>query len=250
MPRHQTHVESYLVVGASGTIGAAVARALAAPGVTIGLHYCKNLNAVQSVQRSLEEIGATAVCLQSELDSEDACTKLADQFSSAKGVPTGIALCGGRVPWKAWQDLSATDWQDAFFEHCIAPIAVTKALLPAMQQRGSGRIVFLSSIAAKYAGSPLTLHYAAAKSALETTMRGLSRNVAGQGVRVNCVRAGFVDTPQQHAGRTQEEIVARIARIPVGRAGTPEEIAAAFVYLLSAKADFVTGEIITVAGGD
>lgn len=142
------------------------------------------------------------------------------------------------------------DWQDAFFEHCIAPLAVAKALLPAMQERGSGRIVFLSSIAAKYGGSPLTLHYAAAKSALETAMHGLSRNLVGHGIRVNGVRAGFVDTPQQHAGRTQAEIEARIARIPVGRAGTPEEIASAFAYLLSAHADFITGEIITVAGGD
>jgi 3-oxoacyl-[acyl-carrier protein] reductase len=202
------------------------------------------------LQESLERVGAKAVCLQSALDSEEACTRLADQFSSSLGVPTGIALCGGRVPWKIWQELSVMDWQDAFFEHCIAPLAVAKALLPAMQERGSGRIVFLSSIASKYGGSPLTLHYAAAKSAIETAMYGLSRNVARYGVRVNCVRAGFVDTPQHHVGRTQGEIAARIAKIPVGRAGAPEEIASAFAYLLSAQADFVTGEIITVAGGD
>lgn len=239
-----------LVVGASGAIGSAVARALAAPGVAIGLHYCKNRDAVESLKRDIEGLGARAVCLQSALDSEDSCAFLADQFTTAMGAPAGIALCGGRVPWKAWQELAVMDWQAVFFEHCIAPLAVAGGLLPAMQARGSGRVVFLSSIAAKYGGSPLTLHYAAAKAALETAMHGLSRSLAGHGVRLNCVRAGFVNTPQQHAGRTPAEIAARVARIPVGRAGTPEEIASAFAYLLSAQADFVTGEIIAIAGGD
>lgn len=250
MSRHQNETGSYLVVGASGAIGAAVARTLAGPGVHIGLHYGRNREAAESLQRGLEGAGAKAVCLQSALDSEAACVRLADQFSMSLGVPTGIALCGGRVPWKPWQELSAADWHDAFFEHCVAPLVVAKAFLPAMQEQGGGRIVFLSSVAAKYGGSPLTLHYAAAKSALETAARGLSRSLAKYGIRVNCVRAGFVDTPQQHLGRTQAEIEARIASIPVGRAGTPEEVASAFAYLASTQADFVTGEILTVAGGD
>lgn len=250
MSAHQAHTGAYLIVGASGAIGAAVAHALAAPGAAIGLHYCRNREAAETLQLSLEAAGARVVCLQSVLDTEEACNGLAARFSAAMGVPTGIALCGGRVPWKAWQDISAKDWQDVFFEHCIAPFTVAKAFLPAMREQGLGRVVFLSSIAAKYGGSPLTLHYAAAKSALETAARGLSRNYARHGVRVNCVRAGFVDTPQQHLGRTPAEIEARIEKIPLGRAGMPEEIAAAFAYLMSPKADFVTGEILTVSGGD
>ena len=119
-----------------------------------------------------------------------------------------------------------------------------------MTSQGSGRIVYLSSISPKYAGSPKSLHYAAAKSALETTMRGLAKQVAPLGVRINGVRSGFVRSPQQTRGRSEQEIAARIDKIPVGREGKPEEIASAFTYLLSDAADFISGEIITVAGGD
>ncbi len=114
----------------------------------------------------------------------------------------------------------------------------------------NGRVVYLSSIAAKYGGSTKTMHYAAAKSALETAMRGLARELAAKGILVNGVRAGFVDTPQQQLGRSSEERSARIARIPLGRAGTPDEIASGFSYLFSSGAGFTTGDVITVAGGD
>jgi NAD(P)-dependent dehydrogenase (short-subunit alcohol dehydrogenase family) len=81
-------------------------------------------------------------------------------------------------------------------------------------------------------------------------MRGLARELAPAGVCVNAVRAGFVDTPQQRSGRTPEEIAKRVAKIPAGRAGTPDEVASALVYLLSERAGFVNGELLTVAGGD
>jgi len=81
-------------------------------------------------------------------------------------------------------------------------------------------------------------------------MRGLARDTAARGVRINGVRAGFVDTPQQRQGRSVEELAARIALIPMRRGGKPEEVAAAFGYLFSPEAAFVTGELITVAGGD
>jgi 3-oxoacyl-[acyl-carrier protein] reductase len=119
-----------------------------------------------------------------------------------------------------------------------------------MIENGGGRIVYLSSISPKYAGSPRSIHYAAAKGALEVMMRGLAREVARSGICINGVRAGFLLTPQQTAGRSQKEIEERIRKIPVGRAGKPEEVAAAFQYLMSDAAGYITGEIITVAGGD
>jgi NAD(P)-dependent dehydrogenase (short-subunit alcohol dehydrogenase family) len=241
---------TYLVVGASGAIGSAVARRLARPGIVIGLHYCQNRAAVESLQATLEGAGARGVCLQSPLDSDEACTRLSDRVSAELGTPDGIALCGGRVPWKPWRDVVARDWQDALFEHCVAPFTLARSAVLQMHARGEGRVVYLSSIAAKYGGSPRTLHYAAAKAALETAMHGLSRDVAGAGVRINGVRAGFVQSPQQRAGRSPQEIAERIQKIPMGRAGKPEEIAATIAFLISPESGFVTGEVVTVAGGD
>jgi 3-oxoacyl-[acyl-carrier protein] reductase len=164
-------------------------------------------------------------------------------------VPAAIALCAGRVPWKAWQEIGDGDWLGAAVEHCVAPFTVARAAVADMRARGSGSIVYLSSIASKYGGSPRTLHYAAAKAGLEAAMRGLARDVADTGVRINGVRAGFVHTPQQ-AGRSPEEIAERVRKIPMRRAGTPDEIAASVAFLMSPASTFMTGEIITVAGGD
>ena len=243
-------IETYLVIGASGTIGSAVVRGLSRPGVVVGLQYCHNRSAVEQLQEHLAQVGGRGVCLQSALDSEASCVQLWERVRSELGVVHGMALCGGRVPWCAWQELTASDWQQTFFEHCVVPFALIRLAIPGMQERGEGRIAYLSSIAAKYGGSSRSLHYAAAKSALEASMHGLARDVARAGIRINGVRSGFVYSPQQQAGRSAQEIAERIEKIPMRRAGKPEEIAAAMGFLLSTDASYVTGEVITAAGGD
>lgn len=247
MPFHSSS-KPILVVGATGKIGSAVARLLGSAGHTIGLHFCKNREAVDTLSDGLKQTGACSIILGSPLGSSDDCVDLVNRFAGQVGDLYGLAICSGRVPWKYWRDTGTDDWTNAYFEHCIVPVAMARAaankILP------EGRIVYLSSISSKYGGSDRTLHYAAAKAGLESAMLGLSRELASQNIRVNGVRAGFVDTPQQRAGRTSEEIAARISRIRLGRAGIPEEIASAFAYLFSEGASFITGEIITVAGGD
>jgi NAD(P)-dependent dehydrogenase (short-subunit alcohol dehydrogenase family) len=240
----------YLVIGASGTIGSAVVHRLAEHADTVGLHYCSNHSALEKLHSSLENSGVYLSDFQSHLDSEAACTEVFEEAYSELGSLEGIALCAGRVPWQSWQEISVTDWQSTLFEHCIAPFILAKLAVLRMQEQGSGRIVFLSSIAAKYGGSPLSLHYAAAKGALEVAMHGLSRNVAKSGLCVNGIRSGFVNSPQQQSGRSSAEISERIKKIPMNRAGKAEEIAAAVNFLLSSEASYITGELITVSGGD
>lgn len=240
---------AYLIVGASGTIGSAVAAQLAAPDVDLGLHYCANEPAAAALKKRLEQAGAVCECLRSDLADDKACRDVVERFHTRFGAISGVALCGGTVHWKTWDELDRDAWQETLYEHCIAPFTIAAAALSRMGAN-AGSIVFLSSIAPKYGGSPKTLHYAAAKAALEAAMHGLSRQFARRGICVNGVRAGFVDTPQQRAGRTSADIAQRISKIPAGRAGRPEEVASAVVYLLSERAGFITGELITVAGGD
>ncbi len=241
---------AYLIVGASGTIGSAVAAQIAAPGVNLGLHYSSNHAAAGNLKAQLEQAGSACECLQSDLADETACRDLVERFHARFGSISGVALCGGTVHWKPWQELDRDAWQRVLFEHCVAPFTIASAAIRRVSTDAGGRIVFLSSIAPKYGGSAKTVHYAAAKAALEVAMHGLSREVARSGICVNGVRAGFVDSPQQRRGRTPEEIAERIRKIPAGRAGTADEVASAVVYLLSERAGFVNGELITVAGGD
>lgn len=237
-----------LIVGASGSIGSAVAYNLGIAGYPVGLHYCTNQVAVQSLATELQKCDSSSILLQSNLSSQEDCKNLIHSFSSVVGKLYGLALCSGRVPWKHWEQTQDSDWYQAYFEHCMIPFFLAHAV--SQNCLSKSRIIYLSSISPKYGGSELTLHYAAAKSALETTMKGLSKRLISFGVRINGVRAGVVETPQQQKGRTKSEFAERVRRIPLGRAGKPYEIASAFTYLFSEEADFINDEIITVAGGD
>jgi len=241
---------AYLIVGASGTIGAAVARQLAGREVMLGLHYRRHRDVIDAIGRDLSKLGCQWESFSADLESEAACERLVDDFFSRWGRMSGMAICHGEVNWRLWDELSWGDWLRVMKQHCLAPFTLVEKSLPLMARGRWGRVAYLSSISPKYAGSAKSLHYAAAKGALEIAMRGLAREAATSGVCINGVRAGFVLTPQQTAGRTPEEIAERVKKIPAGRAGTPEEIAAAFAYLMSETSGFMTGEIVTVAGGD
>ncbi len=237
-----------LVIGSSGTIGSAVARKAIEQGYSVGLHYYSNQKAIDKIVLIAKGKNVNFYACQSRLESEQDCKQLIEDVHKKMGRIYGLAICSGRVGWKRWPLLQTPDWQQAFLEHCIVPYYLVKHALEHVTS--IKRIVYLSSISPKYGGSELTLHYAAAKSALESSMLGLSKKKVSSGVRINGIRAGFVNSPQQHIGRTDFELKQRVARIPVKRAGNPDEIASGFIYLFSKDADFINGEIITIAGGD
>jgi len=245
-----SHKKNILVVGASGAIGSALVRQLAQSDVRIGLHYCSNREKAAALREEISSTGCEGVLLQSHLDSVQACADFVEAATRELGAIHALALCGGKIDWTPWQQLDELKWQQALFQHSVAPFTIVQKLVPSMLAAHDGRIVYLSSISPKYGGSVKTLHYAAAKAALETAMHGLSRQLCKNGIRINGVRSGFVDTPLQRAGRNAEEFAERVAKIPLGRAGQPEEIASAMAYLLTEGAGFIHGEIITVAGGD
>ena len=239
-----------LILGASGRIGAAVARAVMAPNTRLALHWRSNFDAASELLNTLEQHGCSGALYQSHLSSVRDCDRLVEDVLKDFGRIDGLAICSGTVGWTHWTDLTLEDWDQMFMEHCIVPMTITGRIVRLFESGGFGRVVYLTSISPKYGGSPVSLHYAAAKSAMESGMYGLSRIAAGKGICINGVRAGFVDTPQQRAGRNEEERLERIGKIPMGRAGSPEEIAAAFAFFLSEAAGYVTGEKLAVSGGD
>lgn len=237
-----------LVVGGSGVIGSSVAHSLSLCGHSLGIHYCFNKKKAIDCAALCNSSNIRSFTIQSDLDSEDSCRSLISSFVSQMGGIYGLAICSGRVPWQNWKLLHSFDWERTIFEHCSIPFFLAKSAIE--YKESLRRIVYLSSISPKYGGSSSSVHYAAAKSALETCMYGLSRYCENPNLRINGVRSGFVDSPQQRKGRSEAELTSRISKIPLGRAGKPSEVASAFDYLFSKNADFINGEIITVAGGD
>jgi 3-oxoacyl-[acyl-carrier protein] reductase len=146
-------------------------------------------------------------------------------------------------------DLDKESWNKTFLLNAQAPFFLAQSAFKHMKDQGGGKIINISSISAKYGGSGQTLHYGAAKSALETVTLGLAKAGATHNILVNTVRGGFIDT-SMHKKLGRNNIEKRIEMIPLRRAGGPEDMARMVLFLASEAGDFITGETFTVAGGD
>jgi len=235
------------IIGASGVIGSAVAKALDSVGFRLGLHYCNNKDPIDELLRSSTRPSEHYV-YHSPLENFASGTQVIDAFKSHFGDLHGLALCAGRVPWKHETQLTVEDWASASFELSAQPFNM--ALYFSSICPPESRIVALSSISAKYGGSSNSRHYGAAKAAFESSLIGLSRSLALRKICINVVRAGFVITPQQTLGRTPEQIEERVGKIPFGRPGRPEEIAGLFSFLFGNTSSYITGQCISISGGD
>jgi|TARA_B100001964_G_scaffold214355_1_gene251913 3-oxoacyl-[acyl-carrier protein] reductase len=235
------------IIGASGVIGTAISRKLDEQGYRLGLHYCSNKKAIDTFLENSRCANDHHV-YTSPLNSLDNVETTLNAFQKALGRLDGLILCAGRVPWKNEEKLTSNDWADAFFELSVIPYHF--ALVFSTCCAPAARIVSLSSISATYGGSSMSRHYGAAKAALEAALLGLAKKLHSQQITVNIVQAGFVLTPQQTSGRSTDEIEKRIKKIPFHRSATPEEIAQAFCFLFDPDSSFITGQRITIAGGD
>jgi 3-oxoacyl-[acyl-carrier protein] reductase len=240
-----------LVTGASGGIGFATASVLAADVAVVILHYRRNASGAEQAAESVAAAGAQPVLHQADLTRPDEVQVLADTVLRRCGrVDILVNNAGGteRVPIR---QCTPAQWHATFAQNLDAAYYCTRAFLPGMIDRGWGRVVNISSMASVRGGDPQeTVHYAAAKAALNAYSQGMGRAVARTGVTVNVVAPGFVDTPLQDRppGR-RAAFEKRVAGIPSGRAATPGEVAAAIRFVASEAASYLIGEVITVSGG-
>jgi 3-oxoacyl-[acyl-carrier protein] reductase len=238
-----------LVTGASGGIGGAIARAFAAEGANVAVHYHRNRKAAHALAA---DIGGVA--LQADLRDEDATEALLAAALDAFGRLDACVANAGVWPVQAQPvaELSLERWRDTVDANLTASFLTARAFLRHVASSGAGSMVFIASTAGHF-GEAGHADYAAAKSAIAYGLvRSLKNEVvrAAPGARVNCVAPGWTVSPMTARTLSDEVVSAVTATMPLRKVASPEDVAAAVVFLSSAKAaGHLTGEIITVAGG-
>jgi 3-oxoacyl-[acyl-carrier protein] reductase len=232
-----------LVTGASGGIGAGIARALHAQGAVVVLSGTRR-EALDSLAGVLGE--RVHVCV-ADLRAPTAADELLAAAEAAAG-PLGILVNNaGMTCDRLALRMKDEDWQSVLDVDLVAPFRLARAALKGMVRRRAGRIIQISSVVAT-TGNPGQANYAAAKAGLEGMSKSLAQEVGSRGITVNVVAPGFVETPMTDV-LDEAQRIRLTASIPVGRMGRPEDIAAAVVYLASDEAAWVTGAILHVNGG-
>jgi NAD(P)-dependent dehydrogenase (short-subunit alcohol dehydrogenase family) len=242
-----------LITGASRGIGAATARLAAERGYAVCVNYRQNRAAAESVVAGLQAAGARAVAVAADVGVEADVVRLFETCDRALGVPSAVVNNAGILEQQMRVEaMDAARLQRVFATNIVGPFLCAREAVRRMSTARGGRggaIVNVSSGASR-AGSPGEyVDYAASKGALDTLTIGLAREVAREGIRVNAVRAGFIYT-EIHASGGEPDRVDRVKELaPMKRGGTPEEVAHAILWLLSAEASFTTGAFIDVTGG-
>lgn len=242
-----------IVTGASSGIGAATARLLGAAGAHVVVNYNSSKELAEGVVADVEKLGGKAVAVQANMGSEADILRLFEATDKTFGTLTGLVNNAG-VNGPRHRSADNYDFQETMDILAINTAGVLIACREAIKRMSTkfggkgGSIVNISSIGALTGSPGRFIHYAGSKAAVDTMTKGLAVEVARDGVRVNAIRPGMVDTPI-HAKAGQADRVKEFAsKNPLGRAGRPEEVAEAIVWLLSEKASLVTGAVLDVMG--
>ncbi len=242
-----------LVTGAGRGIGAAVAMRAARSGWRVGVNYAANDAAAATVVREIEENGGTAVAIKGDVGNEADVLRLFETVDRDLGPLTALVNNAGVVDFRARVDeVSAGQLERMFRINVTGAFLCAREAVRRMSTRHGGRggaIVNISSAAARLGSPGQYVHYAASKGAVDVLTIGLAREVAAEGIRVNAVRPGIIDTEIHASGGEPRRAAELGPGQPMGRAGTADEVAAAVLWLLSDESSYTTGAFVDVSGG-
>ncbi len=239
-----------LVTGGGSGIGSCIAEIFATHGAVVGIHFHRSEGKAQGVRGRIRGGGGRAILLQADLMDPVACGELVPRFiRETGGIEVLVNNAGGVKGHPHFLDMDRDSWEQTLALDLTAPFFLARAAFSHMKDHGGGRILSVSSIAAKYGGSVETTHYGAAKAGVEAFTRTLARAGARHGILVNAVRPGVIDTDfHRKIGRASLE--ERAKQIPLGRPGTPLDVARLCLFLASEGGDYITGQVFGVTGGD
>ncbi|MGO1973416.1 MAG: 3-oxoacyl-ACP reductase FabG [Propionibacteriaceae bacterium] len=241
-----------LVTGAARGIGAAIARRLAADGLQVGVVDLDS-DASARVANEIIEAGGRAVAVAADVSDEDAATHAVDEISAELGPVTVLINNAGILRDNLLFRMSTDDWDQVLDVHLKGAFLMTRAAQAHMTQAKWGRVVNLSSTSAL--GNRGQVNYSAAKAGMQGFTKTLALELGKFGVTANSIAPGFIETEMTHAtaerlGVSFDDFSSAVSRdIPVGRIGTPDDVAAVASFLASEEAGYVSGQVIYVAGG-
>ncbi len=235
------------ITGASRGIGRAVARALAAEGYAVGINYCKSQVQAEALAGELTARGCQALAVQADVADREAVTAAVRQVEAAFGPVTLLVNNAGIARQHQFQDITPEFWRRLFAVNVDGAFHTIQAVLPHMIHEKAGCIINTSSIWGQR-GASCEVAYSATKAAVIGLTRSLAMELAPSGIRVNCVAPGVIRTDMVEV--LGEETLRDLAeQTPLGRLGTPEDVAAAVAFLASDRASFITGQVLTADGG-
>ena len=251
-----------LVTGSSMGIGEAIARRLAAEGVSVAVHGRQGTEAA-AVAASIAADGGKAVAVVGDLGSDAGAHDVATQATAALGGVDILVNNAGILTFATWSDVTAQQWADLYNINVLGAVRMIRELVPGMRTAGWGRVVQISSAEAS---DPFAIfpHYAATKAALVNLTVSLSKDLGRTGITANTVTPGIIHTAgveafyrQMAAGRgwgdqwdeIEQHALHEILDNPVGRFGLPDEVADTVVFVCSPRAAYITGTDIRVDGG-
>ena len=231
-----------LLTGASGGIGQALARALAAEGAAVALCYGSSAEPAERVAAEIERDGGRAVAIGADLRPAQAPAELVAAVESELGVVDLLLCNAGLGRRQEFEEVTVDDFNQTLAVNLRAPFLLAQRTLPGMRERGFGRVLFMSSIAA-FTGGLVGPHYAASKAGLHGLTHFLATRMAPHGVTVNALAPALITDTGMFPGEPEE----LRARVPVGRLGRPDEVAELALAVLGN--DYLTNQVVSLDGG-
>jgi len=238
-----------LVTGGARDIGRAIVLNLAASGASVVVNYQSSAEQAKTLVAEVAGKGGKATAIRADVSSLKEVDRLVSETRAAYGDRIDILVnnAGGLIARKKLEEMDEAFWDEVMDLNLKSVFLVTRAVSPYLAEGGA--IVNLASLAARDGGGGGALAYSAAKGAVLTLTRGLSKELAARRIRVNCVSPGMIDTTFHDTFTSAEVRKAVAGRTSVGREGTPQDIANAVLFLASDASSYITGESIEINGG-
>nr|WP_298145910.1 SDR family oxidoreductase [uncultured Pseudomonas sp.] len=242
-----------LITGASRGIGAATAKLAAARGYALCLNYREQSAIAEALVEEIVGSGGRAIAVQADMADEAQVLQLFARLDQEFGRLDVLVNNAGMLErQQRLEQMDLARWQRVFAVNVFGSFLCCREAVKRMSTRhdgNGGAIVNLSSVAATLGAPDEYIDYAAAKGAIDSLTRGLAKEVAAEGIRVNAVRPGVIDT-EIHASGGEPQRVARVSRsVPMGRGGRAEEVAEAILWLASDQASYTSGALLDISGG-